>query len=62
MAMSKNITVQSKEKELAHLMTKPFSEPEKESIKSARKKAGVDRPLFYHDAIVEYAERINGGM
>ena len=47
-------------KDLAHLMTKPFTEAEKETVKAARKKAGIDRPVFYHDAIIEYANRING--
>ena len=59
--MSNNLTKTSKDKDLSHLMTKPFSNEEKEIIKVARKKSGVDRPVFYHDAIVEHANRINGG-
>ena len=55
----KEITEKRNDKELSHLMAKPFSEKEKETVKSARKKAGIDRPVFYHDAIVEYANRIN---
>jgi len=57
---TKTIKNESREKELAHLMVKPFSESEKESLKAARKKAGIDRPLFYHDAIIEYANKVNG--
>jgi len=41
-------------------MTKPFSTSEMEDIKAARKKVGVDRPMFYHDAVVAYANKING--
>lgn len=57
---TKTIKSESREKELAHLMVKPFSESEKESIKAARKRSGFDRPSFYHDAVVEYANRVNG--
>lgn len=46
--------------ECNRLVIKPFTESEKESIKSARKKTGYDRPTFYHDAVVDYAARING--
>ena len=46
--------------ECARLVTKPFSNSEKETVKAARKKAGIDRPVFYHDAIIEYANKING--
>ena len=49
------------ENECNRLVIKPFSKEEKEAITSARKKKGVDRPVFYHDAIVEHANRINGG-
>lgn len=48
------------ENECIRLVAKPFSETQKASIKEARKKAGIDRPVFYHDAIVEYANKING--
>ena len=58
--MNKKITENSKDKELSHLMAKPFSNSEKETVKAARKKAGIDRPVFYHDAIIEYANKING--
>lgn len=58
--MNKKITENSKKKELSHLMVKPFTEEEKETVKSARKKAGIDRPVFYHDAVIEYAKKING--
>lgn len=51
---------ESQQKDLSHLMTKPFTEEEKTTIKTARRIAGIDRPLFYHDAIVEYARKING--
>ena len=46
--------------ECARLVTKPFSKAEKENIKAARKKVGIDRPMFYHDAVVAYANKING--
>ncbi len=49
------------QKDLAHLMTRPFSEKEKEAIKIARQEKGADRPTFYHDAVVDYANRINNG-
>ena len=35
-----------------------FTEIERETIKAARKVTGTDRPTFYHDGIVAYAERI----
>ena len=48
------------ENECNRLVIKPFTEAEREEVKSARKRTGIDRPLFYHDAIVEYARKING--
>lgn len=39
---------------------KKFTQPERENIKAARKTVGLDRPTFYHDAVVDYATRING--
>ena len=47
------------ESECNRLVIKPFSEAEKETIKTARRKSGFDRPTFYHDAVVDYATRIN---
>lgn len=38
---------------------KVFTDKEKESIKTAKRKAGTVTPTFYHDGIVEYAKRIN---
>lgn len=35
-----------------------FTDTERETIKAARKVTGVDRPTFYHDGIVSYAESI----
>ena len=59
--MRKKVTInENHQKGLSHLMTKPFSTSEKEDIKAARKKVGVDRPMFYHDAVVAYANKING--
>lgn len=58
--MNKKITVQSNQKGLSHLMTKPFNEAERDTIMQARKTVGLDRPTFYHDAVVDYATRING--
>ena len=49
------------QKDLAHLMTRPFDDKEKEVIKTARQKSGMDRPTFYHDAVVDFANRINNG-
>lgn len=46
--------------ECNRLVIRPFSESEKETIKAARKKSGSDRPTFYHDAVVNYANKING--
>lgn len=46
--------------ECNRLVIKPFTESEKETIKTARRKTGYDRPTFYHDAVVDYATRING--
>ena len=40
---------------------KIFSHEEKEAIKKARKITGTDRPTFYHDAVVDYANRTNAG-
>ena len=57
--MNKKTIKNDNQKDLSHLMTKPFTESEKETIKTARKTAGIDRPVFYHDAVVEYANRIN---
>lgn len=48
------------QKDLSHLMTKPFNEAERNTIMQARKTVGLDRPTFYHDAVVDYAARING--
>lgn len=48
------------ENECNRLVIKPFTESEKETIKTARRKTGYDRPTFYHDAVVDYAARING--
>lgn len=56
----KEFTRKSNQKELSHLMSKPFSDSEKTAITAARKKIGTDRPIFYHDAVVDYAKRING--
>ena len=39
---------------------KKFTQPERENIKAARKILGTDRPTFYHDAVVNYANEING--
>lgn len=41
---------------------KVFTQEEKEAIKRARKITGTDRPTFYHDAVVDYANRTNGGQ
>lgn len=38
-----------------------FTESERETIKAARKATGVDRPTFYHDSIVSYAESVIRG-
>jgi len=38
-----------------------FTESEREAIKAARKVTGVDRPTFYHDSIVSYAESVIRG-
>ena len=60
--MKNKITkISNPQKDLAHLMTRPFSEKEKEAIKMARQEKGADRPTFYHDAVVDYANRINNG-
>ena len=48
------------ENECNRLVIKPLSPDEREAVKKARKKEGKDRPSFYHDAVVEYANRING--
>lgn len=40
-------------------MAKPFTEKEKETIKLARQKSGIDRPTFYHNAVISYAATIN---
>ena len=47
------------ENECNRLVIKPLTKEERESIKAARKKSGMDRPTFYHDAVVDYATRIN---
>ena len=47
------------ENECNRLVIKPLTKEERESIKAARKKSGMDRPTFYHDAVVDYAARIN---
>jgi len=47
------------QKGLAHIMAKPFTEKEKETIKLARQKSGIDRPTFYHNAVISYAATIN---
>ena len=61
-SMKNKITkISNSQKDLAHLMTRPFSEKEKEAIKIARQEKGMDRPTFYHDAVVDYANRINNG-
>ena len=58
--MKEKITINdNQQKDLSHLMTKPFTEDEKSVIATARKKVGVDRPIFYHDAILSYAKKIN---
>ena len=60
--MKNKITkISNPQKDLAHLMTRPFSKKEKDSIKIARQEKGADRPTFYHDAVVDYANRINNG-
>lgn len=48
------------EKDLLRLVIVPFSKDEKEIITSARKKVGIDRPMFYHNAILKVAKEING--
>lgn len=58
---SKMTKISNPQKDLSHLMTRPFTEKEKEAIKTARQEKGMDRPTFYHDAVVDYANRINGG-
>ena len=52
--------ISNPQKDLSHLMTRPFSNSEKEDIRAARQKSGLDRPTFYHDAVVDFANRING--
>lgn len=38
---------------------KVFTDEEKEAIKAAKKKKGLVTPTFYHDGIVDYANRLN---
>ena len=45
--------------ECIRLVAKPFTDEERASVKKARKKKGIDRPVFYHDAVVAYADKIN---
>lgn len=49
------------EKDVLNLRVASFSKDEKKALTNARKKVGVDRPVFYHDAIVKYVNDINNG-
>lgn len=49
------------ENECTRLVIKPLTKEEKEMIKDARKITGKDRPTFYHDAIIEHANKISNG-
>ncbi len=49
------------ENECTRLVIKPLTKEEREEVKAARKKKGMDRPTFYHDAVVDFANRINNG-
>lgn len=46
--------------EITLLKTKKFTDEQKEAIKKVRKEKGLDKPTFYHEAIIKYCEVANG--
>lgn len=62
MKEKRNKNCDENSRDLLRLMVRSFTPDEKKALTNARKKLGVDRPLFYHNAIIKYVDDINGGQ